>query len=148
MKKQERLYDDIINLSHSVSKKHPPMPLKNRAAQFSPFAALHGHGEAIRETLRKTEKQRELGESEREVLDRKLIYLQECLAEQPDVVVTFFLQDGKKEGGRYVEFSGVVKKIDFYQGLLMMEDSTKIRLKDISDLQGKLFDNPLFDESV
>lgn len=142
MKKEEcsGLYDDIINLPHPVSKKHPPMPMKNRAAQFSPFAALNGHGAAIREVLRETESRRELGEHDREILDRKLAFLQEHLAEQPEVTVTYFLPDSKKDGGRYVDVSGKIKKIDFYQGLLVMEDGTKIRLEDILDLSGEVFD--------
>ncbi len=141
LKEREGLYDDIINLPHPVSKKHPQMPMKNRAAQFSPFAALNGHGAAIRETLRTTEPQRELGESDRETLDKKLACLREHLAERPEVTVTYFLKDGKKEGGKYIDISGVIKKMDFYYGLLVMEDGTKIRLEDIYELAGKLFDS-------
>ena len=144
LKEREGLYDDIINLPHPVSKKHPQMPMKNRAAQFSPFAALNGHGAAIRETLRKTEPQRELGESDRETLDKKLACLREHLAERPEVTVTYFLKDSKKEGGKYIDISGVIKKMDFYYGLLVMEDGTKIRLEDILDLSGEAF-NSCFD---
>ena len=43
-------YEDIINLPHPVSKKHPQMSMEERAAQFAPFAALTGHGDAIRKT--------------------------------------------------------------------------------------------------
>ena len=43
-------YEDIINLPHPVSQKHPQMSMEERAAQFAPFAALTGHGEAIRKT--------------------------------------------------------------------------------------------------
>ena len=141
LKEREGLYDDIINLPHPVSKKHPQMPMKNRAAQFSPFAALNGHGAAIRETLRKTEPQRELGESDRETLDKKLACLREHLAERPEVTVTYFLKDSKKEGGKYIDISGVIKKMDFYYGLLVMEDGTKIRLEEIHELTAKLFDS-------
>lgn len=145
LKEREGLYDDIINLPHPVSKKHPQMPMKNRAAQFSPFAALNGHGAAIRETLRTTEPQRELGESDRETLDKKLACLREHLAERPEVTVTYFLKDSKKEGGKYIDISGVIKKMDFYYGLLVMEDGTKIRLEDIIALSGRLFDSIFFD---
>lgn len=141
MKKEEYSgpYDDIINLPHHVSKKYPPMPMQNRAAQFSPFAALNGHGEAIRENLRETEERRELGEYDREVLDRKLNFLLEHLAERPEVTVTYFLPDCRKEGGKYIEISGAIKKIDFYQGFLEMEDGTKIQLEDVFALSGRLF---------
>ena len=43
-------YEDIINLPHPVSRKHAQMSMEERAAQFAPFAALTGHGEAIRKT--------------------------------------------------------------------------------------------------
>ena len=46
-------YDDIINLPHPTSKNHPRMSLYNRAAQFSPFAALTGYGDVVEETARK-----------------------------------------------------------------------------------------------
>lgn len=134
-------YDDIINFPHHVSKKHPPMPIQNRAAQFSPFAALNGHGEAIRENLRETELRRELGEYDRNVLDRKLNCLLEHLPERPEVTVTCFLPDGRKDGGKYVEISGAIKKIDFYHGFLEMEDGTKIQLEDVFALSGELFDH-------
>lgn len=134
-------YDDIINLPHHVSKKHPSMPMQNRAAQFSPFAALNGHGEAIRENLRETELRRELGEYDREVLDRKLNCLLEHLPEYPEVTVTYFLPDGRKEGGKYIEISGAIKKIDLSHGFLEMEDGTKIRLEDVFALSGKAFDS-------
>ena len=48
-------YDDIINLPHPVSKNHPQMPFRDRAAQFAPFAALTGHDAAIKETARLTD---------------------------------------------------------------------------------------------
>ena len=45
-----RNYDDIINLPHHISKKHPQMSLEARSAQFAPFAALTGYEEMIKET--------------------------------------------------------------------------------------------------
>lgn len=143
MEKKKDPYDDIINLPHPVSQKHPPMPMKNRAAQFSPFAALNGHNGAIREVLRETEPRRTLGESDLELLDRKLSYLQEHLAERQEIVATYFRQDRKKEGGQYIQIFGIAKKIDFYQRLLLLEDGMVIPLEDIFDLSGELFDNIL-----
>ena len=73
------LYDDIIHLPHHVSERHPQMSMYNRAAQFAPFAALTGHNAAITEAARLTEAEQELSESDAEVLNRKLAYLQSIL---------------------------------------------------------------------
>ena len=50
-------YSDIIELPHHVSSKHPPMPVRDRAAQFAPFAALTGHEEAMRKTAEQMRKE-------------------------------------------------------------------------------------------
>jgi len=50
-------YDDIINLSHHISNRHPQMSIEKRAAQFSPFAALVGYDIAIRETAQMVEEE-------------------------------------------------------------------------------------------
>ena len=115
-------YDDIINLPHPVSRKHPPMSLYERAAQFSPFAALTGHGEAVKETARLTGTRVELDEYEKEILRGRLQYLVGCteawnaavrpVEDRPAVAVTWFVPDRLKEGGEYVTASGSVKKID------------------------------------
>ena len=84
-------YDDIIDLPHHVSERHPQMSMYNRAAQFAPFAALTGHKAAITEAARLTEAEQELSESDAEVLNRKLAYLQ-SLDEKPTISVTYFVQ--------------------------------------------------------
>ena len=92
-------YDDIIDLPHHVSARHPQMSLYNRAAQFAPFAALSGHDAAIEETARLTEEQRELTQGEREALSRKL----NCLLQRNDspvVEISYFQPDARKSGGR------------------------------------------------
>lgn len=88
-------YDDIIHLPHPVSEKHPRMPMLDRAAQFSPFAALTGYEEAIYETGRLTEEKTDLGEEEKAILDRKQRLLLEKLDELPALTVTFFVPDEK-----------------------------------------------------
>lgn len=103
-------YDDIIHLPHPVSPRHPQMPLADRAAQFSPFAALTGHDAAIRETARLTDSPVELEESGKEQLDRQLLLVQENLAQKPEIEVTYFQPDEKKSGGVYVTVCGRVKK--------------------------------------
>ena len=86
-------YEDILYLEHHVSKKHPQMSIYNRAAQFAPFAALSGHGEAIAETARLTEGKIELDDYEKLKLDEKLYILQERIAEVPEVCITYFRPD-------------------------------------------------------
>lgn len=55
----QQKYEDILNLPHHVSETHPPMPTADRAAQFTPFAALTGYKEAIEETERLAEEKME-----------------------------------------------------------------------------------------
>lgn len=126
-------YQDIIDLPHHVSKTRPPMPMSDRAAQFSPFAALTGYDEAIGETARLTDRQRELDENELETLNRQL----QSVLDQPEasreVSVTYFRPDGKKAGGSYVTVTGRLKKIDMDAGLLLLEHST-IAMRDVSSV--------------
>lgn len=132
-------YDDIIDLPHHVSPTRPRMSMIDRAAQFSPFAALTGYDAAIKETGRLTDRRIELSEDSRAALDRKQQLLVECLADHPEVSVTYFIPDERKSGGAYVTVTGIVKKVDDYQRLLLLTDGTKIPLDDILDLESELF---------
>lgn len=127
-------YEDIINLPHHVSKKHPQMSLYDRSAQFAPYAALTGHGDAIKETGRLTSDRIELDEEEKEILDRKLILIQENINNRSKISFTFFVPDTKKEGGKYVKFEGIVKKIDIFKNTIIMEDKTEIKINEIIDI--------------
>lgn len=129
-KTQKSLYEDIIHLSHHVSPKRPQMSMKDRAAQFAPFAALTGHEEAVRETARLTDSKIELDENEIQLLDQKLQYL-EAQLEQPDIDITYFLPDQRKSGGKYIDVQGRIKRIDPYSHSLRMEDGTEIPITDI-----------------
>jgi hypothetical protein len=131
-------YEDIIDLPHHVSQKHPPMDMEKRAAQFMPFRALTGHEEAVAETARLTERRIELSEEEREDLDRQLKILEEHLPERPLVQVTYFLADPLKEGGSYEEMAGRIRRIDPVEKCLMFADRTKIPLEDILSLEGEI----------
>lgn len=132
-------YNDIIDLPHHVSATRPRMSMIDRAAQFSPFAALTGYDAAIKETGRLTDQRIELSEDSRAALDRKQQLLVECLADHPEVSVTYFIPDERKSGGAYVTVTGIVKKVDDYQRLLLLTDGTKIPLDDILDLESELF---------
>lgn len=134
-------YDDIIDLPHHVSATRPRMTMIDRAAQFSPFAALTGYDAAIKETGRLTDQRIELTEDSRAVLDRKQQLLVDNLADHPEVSVTFFVPDERKAGGAYVTITGRVKKVDDYQRLLILTDGTKIPLDEILDMESELFRN-------
>lgn len=130
---EEHKYDDIINLPHHVSTRHPQMTLSERAAQFAPFAALTGHNAAIQETARYTDSFAELDEDRKELLDEKLrelaLWLQEEGAQEPDVEITYFQPDLKKSGGSYVTVRGRVKKIDGYKHQILLVDGTVIDME-------------------
>lgn len=127
-------YDDIIHLPHPTSKKHPRMSLYDRAAQFSPFAALTGHEDAIQETARLTERKRELSEEQRMRLNEKLVIIKEQISLRKPVFITYFVPDQIKEGGSYVTHQGIVKKIKEFEHLLIMEDKTEILMENIEEI--------------
>lgn len=132
-------YDDIINLPHQVSKTRPQMSMVDRAAQFSPFAALTGYDAAIKETGRLTDEKVNLSEEEKEALDRKQQILMERLGDHPSLTVTYFVPDAKKSGGAYVTKNGNLKKIDGFERWMMLTDGTKIPLDDVADIESELF---------
>lgn len=128
-------YDDIIRLPHHVSTRHPQMSLENRAAQFSPFAALTGHAAAIEETARLTESFVELDENRKEELSEQLLLLSENLSGHPEVTVTCYQPDALKEGGAYVTIHGQVKSIDLYARQLRFTDGQTVPLDDLYELE-------------
>lgn len=132
-------YDDIIDLPHPTSQKHPRMPASDRAAQFSPFAALTGHEAAIRETARLTDRRVELDEDEKAALDRKLRLLTDHLAEHPQVCITYFQADQRKAGGSYETVDGSIKKFDDIARVVVMTDGRRIPIDDIFELKSQLF---------
>ena len=128
-------YDDIINLPHPVSKKHPQMPLRDRAAQFAPFAALTGHDAAIKETARLTDERLELSEEVIAQLNEKINIIRNNIGIEQNVSITYFIPDAKKAGGTYFVCSGVVKKVDEYAHAIIMTDQTVIPVEQISDIK-------------
>jgi len=132
-------YDDIIHLPHPVSTKHPQMSVTDRAAQFSPFAALTGYDAAIKETARLTEERVELDEEVKLRVYDKLRMVKENLIEQPELLVTYFQADSRKYGGCYITVRGSVKKIDVYEQVLVLTEGLQIPIRDIYELDGELF---------
>lgn len=132
-------YEDIIHLPHHVSSKRPQMPMSDRAAQFSPFAALTGYDDAIQETGRLTVQRIELDEDELARLDEEFRVLKEHLNEQPLVRFTYFKPDERKSGGAYLTVSGVIRKIRDYEREILLQDGTVIPVDDIVELECQLF---------
>lgn len=137
---EEHKYDRILNLPHPVSKEHPPMPLSNRAAQFSPFAALTGHEELIREAARLTDSFIELDEDQKEQLNQQLRTIREHLEQEPECEITYFQPDAKKDGGAYVTLCGKIKKIDEYTRRILLTDGTVLPVMHLFSIRGELFE--------
>ena len=138
------MYEDIIHLPHHVSATRPQMSMSDRAAQFAPFAALTGYDEAIKETGRLTDDRIELDENTRTALDIKQAYLAENINIHPEISITYFLPDTKKDGGEYVTATGSLKRIDEYERMLIFVDGRKIPMDEIANIDGNLFKD-LFD---
>lgn len=130
-------YSDIINLSRPVSKR-PRMSLEQRSAQFAPFAALTGYEGQVKETARLTNKKIEINEELKEILNQKIQLIQKKIKEQPQIEITYFIPDSKKDGGRYETICNTIKKIDMYTNEIIMLDGTRIDIDDIIDIQGNL----------
>ena len=132
-------YDDILSRPRPVSTAHPPMPLIDRAAQFSPFAALTGYEAAVREAARLTEARPELDESRKEQLNACLQLLKAHSRERPQAEICYFKPDERKAGGACITVTGAVKKVDDFTGRVTMADGTMIPMEDILDIEAALF---------
>ena len=129
-------YADMLDLPHHTSMHHPRMGMLERAAQFSPFAALKGYGDAVEETRRLTQKKIDLTEAEKELLDEKLqeILSSHAAVEEAEAEITYFVPDEKKEGGEYVTITGKIRKIDPVTRAIVLEDRSRIPVGDILDI--------------
>ncbi len=132
-------YDDLLYLPHPTSQKHPRMSRLDRAAQFSPFAALSGFEGAVRETARLTEARIELGEDELAELDERLRLALAWADDPPVVSVTWFQPDERKAGGAYVTTQGRIRKVDTVKRVLLLEDGGKIPVDEIVALDSEIF---------
>ena len=134
MQKNSGKYDDIIDLPHHVSKKHPRMSLEARSAQFAPFSALTGYDEVIRETARLTNEKIDINEELKAILDKKLSLIKKQIKNKPNITVTYFLPDSKKDGGKYVSVTGKVLKIDEYSKKIILENKNPIPISEIIEI--------------
>lgn len=137
-------YDDIINLKRPVSK-HPKMSLYQRSAQFAPFAALTGYEGQVKETARLTDRRIELDEEMKLILDLKIQVIKEMLSDNPEVEITYFIPDTKKDGGKYETIINNVKKIDSYNEHIIMQNNLKIEIKEIININSNIFKNIIFE---
>ena len=132
-------YKDIIDLPHHQSLRRPRMAMIDRAAQFSPFAALTGHNDAIRETARLTDRKIELDEGTKSIINEKIQMISDFLFEKPTVTFTHFEPDIKKEGGTYLNTTGTVKRIDEFKREIILTDGRIILIEHIYDIESDLF---------
>ena len=135
----EELYADIINLPHHELKTRQRMPIINRAASFSPFAALTGYDDAVKETARLTSERIELDEGAKEILNDKLRIAVDKADQEPEIKVTYFLPDKKKDGGAYITIKAVIKRIDENERLVVLTDKTAIPIDDIYEIEGDIY---------
>ena len=138
---KNKSYEDIIDLPHHQSTTRPHMSLYDRAAQFSPFAALTGYEDAVRETARLTDDRVELSEEKQTEIRESLNWLRAHLEEHPEISITYFAPDEKKEGGAYVTERGRIKKMDEYQRMIMMENQIRIEMDKIVEITIFFFAN-------
>ncbi len=132
-------YNDIIHLPHHVSMTRLHMAAIDRAAQFSPFAALTGYDAAVKETARRTGERIELDEYMKDDLSHRLQIIVDRLKEYPEIAITYFKPDTKKEGGTYVTAVSAAKKIDDYERIIVMSDRTVIPIDEIINIEGQIF---------
>lgn len=142
-------YEDIIHLPHHQSATRPHMSLYDRAAQFSPFAALTGFDGVIAETSRLTDQKIELSEYERALLDQKLSRIDDELRKgnHPEITVIYFVPDPLKAGGAYEEYTGRVRSINAVEKCVVFlaenrrSAGKRIRIDGIAEIRGELVDD-------
>lgn len=132
-------YRDMIDLPHHVSATRAHMPMIDRAAQFSPFAALTGYDAAVKETARLTQERMELDENRKSMLNEQLQMVLERQDEPPEIIITYYVPDERKAGGAYVRITGKIKKVDEYERAIVMTDKTVIPIEQIYEIESDLF---------
>ena len=127
-------YDDIINLPHHVSKTHPQMSIHDRAAQFSSFAALSGFEDSIAETGRIVDQKIELDDDAKELLNREINDIEASLEKEPRIKVVYFCKDKRKDGGTYLSYEGIIRRIDRVYKQLIFRSRKVIDIEDIIEI--------------
>ena len=130
-------YDDIINLPHHISKTRKQMSIYDRAAQFSPFAALTGHSSALEETSRLVDDRITIDECRKEEINQVLMLIKSNESNHPNVKITYFVPDERKIGGKYETVKGSVRRVYFNEreNIVELMDRSKISINDIFDVE-------------
>ena len=136
-------YEDIIDLPPYTSKKYPQPSMEDRAARFSPFAAVTGYEEMVQEQARVTDVKMDLDDSEKEKISDRLNMILQFQHEEPIVRISYFVPNSKKDGGSYREEFGKIKAVDPYSRLVIMQNGSRIRIDDIVSVDGELFDEQM-----
>lgn len=126
-------YDNIIKLPH-YEPKHPRMSIDARSAQFAPFSALTGYSDAVNETARQTDRQINITDDVKNILDMKLQIIEEHIKEQPEITIVYFIEDEKKSGGKYVKYTGNVKRIDNIEQVIIFNDKFKVNFNAVLEI--------------
>ena len=132
-------YEDIINLTRPKSKREK-MSINDRASQFAPFSALTGYEDKVIEASRLTDKERYIDDDKKERISKRINLLGERIYDRIQVEIIYFVKDLKKEGGSYKKVNTIIKKIDLVNKRIILEDKTIIYIKDIVELNSKIFD--------
>ena len=137
-------YDDIINLNRPISK-HKHLGIDSRSGQFAPFSALVGYDEAVKETARLTDKKIEIDEGLKEMINIKLNYLNDHIKDNYQVIVTYFIKDKKKNGGKDINKTGIIKRIDSVNEIIKFKDNSIIKMNDVINISSDIF-NSIFEK--
>lgn len=127
-------YDDIIDMEHFTSKVHPRMSMEARAAQFAPFSALTGYEESVKETARLTDEKIEIDDGLKEMINNRLLIIEEKLKSNPLVAITYFVPDKKKKGGKYITSEVHIKKIDNIELKITTKENIYININEIINI--------------
>ena len=148
MLERKNPYADILALPHHQAENRPHMSMHDRAAQFSPFAALTGFDGVIAETGRVTDRKIELSESQKLLLDQKLTLIDDVIQDgyRPVVTVVYFVPDALKAGGSYRKFIGKVRQVESIERKLVFlaanerSGGKEISINSILEIHGELVD--------
>ena len=129
-------YEEIINLPHHISNKHPQMSLESRAAQFAPFAALNGYEDLVTEASRLTDTKIELTNEMKDIINDKLLFVEKHILTKPIINITYFVPDKRKNGGKYITITDSIRQIDLVNNIIILTSKKKININDIIGISG------------